>query len=315
MAMQLRTDLAAGEPVSVVPIDSQMVPRQPQVAVDLRGMIHLVFSSQNEIYYTTSVDQGKSFHKPSLVAKPSMLALGMRRGPRIAISEKAIAISAIGGELGGGRDGDLWSWRSEDQGKTWQGPVQVNDAKISARECLHAMAASPDGELFCTWLDLRNKRTELWGLSSNDKGATWSKNVLVYQSPDGSICECCHPSATYDKQGRLAVLWRNSFAGNRDMYMALTLDHGKTFAAPSKLGQGAWELDSCPMDGGALTATADGKYAAVWRRKNSLFATQNDQSTEQFLEDGLQPWLAAYPNRHLHLWIQKRLGDLWLLTP
>ncbi len=44
------------------------------------------------------------------------------------------------------------------------------------------------------WLDLREKGTVLYASKSMDHGETWSKNILVYRSPDGSICECCHPS-------------------------------------------------------------------------------------------------------------------------
>ena len=29
---------------------------------------------------------------------------------------------------------------------------------------------------------------------SQDGGATWSKNVLLYESPGGTICQCCAPS-------------------------------------------------------------------------------------------------------------------------
>ncbi len=51
------------------------------------------------------------------------------------------------------------------------------------------MTSGDDGALWCVWLDLREKGTVLYASKSMDHGETWSKNILVYRSPDGSICE------------------------------------------------------------------------------------------------------------------------------
>jgi hypothetical protein len=60
------------------------------------------------------------------------------------------------------------------------------------------MATGGNGLIFTTWLDLRAQGTRLYGSTSTDGGATWSPNALVYESPSGSVCECCHPSAAVD---------------------------------------------------------------------------------------------------------------------
>src|SRR6185295_10354450 len=128
---------------------------------------------------------------------------------RIAASNEAITITVIGGgsDDAGGKGGDVLAWSSHDDGETWQGPVRVNDVKDSAREGLHALASGPSGQLFCAWLDLREGGTKIVGSRSTDGGSTWSKNVLVYQSPDGHVCECCHPSAAFDSAGGVYVMW------------------------------------------------------------------------------------------------------------
>jgi hypothetical protein len=248
-----------------------------------------------------------------LVAKPTKLALGMRRGPRVAVSGKSIMLSAITGELGGGKDGDLTLWLSKDQGNTWSEPTKINDQAASAREGLHAMVAN-DKRADCVWLDLRNKRTELWLSTSTDQGTTWSKNTLVYQSPEKSICECCHPSLCYDARGNLVVMWRNSIAGKRDMYLTTQREDG-TFASAMKLGSGSWDLNACPMDGGSLALKADGKLVTVWRRDSDLLMTQDDPTSEQPLGPGLQPVVAATEKGAFMAWISKRPGELLLLDP
>jgi hypothetical protein len=52
------------------------------------------------------------------------------------------------------------------------------------------MAARADGSVWCAWLDLRDKRTEVFASKSTDGGASWQANVRVYQSPDGNVCVC-----------------------------------------------------------------------------------------------------------------------------
>jgi BNR repeat-like domain len=287
-------------------------PRQPQLAVSNDNVVHLVFGSENRIYHCTSADEGRTFGEPILVGGLKSLSLGMRRGPRVAMTEKAVVVTAIGGEKGGGRDGDLWAWRSNDKGKSWSGPIQVNDVTSSAREGLHGMAAGPNGDLFCVWLDLRNKGTQIFGSRSTDGGATWSANSLVYKSPGGSVCECCHPSVVYDDQDGLHVMWRNSLDGNRDMYWTTSKDGGRTFAEAARLGNGSWKLNACPMDGGAIAVNSKGEIAAVWRRDKEIFATAIEPSNEQKLGAGVQPWVAANKRGVYSVWIADRPGELFL---
>lgn len=290
-------------------------PQQPQVAVDGKGAIHIVFGINDEIRYRRSDDGGKSFAEAITLPTVHAMSLGMRRGPRIAVTDSAICVTAIGGKQGKGRDGDLLALRSTDGGKTWSEPVAVNDKADAAREGLHAMAAGPKESLSCVWLDLRNGETEVMASSSTDGGKTWSKNTLVYRSPDGSVCECCHPSVAIDQQGRTFVQWRNSLAGARDLYVALSADGGKTFGKASKLGGGSWPLKACPMDGGSIAVGAGGKVATVWRREKAVFLLLSGQSEERRLGDGEQPWVASTADGPFVLWLRKRAEAAMLLSP
>ena len=93
--------------------------RQPQLAV--RGQeIALTYGAGNAIYFALSQDKGATWTTPLVVSSQGTLALGMRRGPRIAFAGASIVISAVVGNEGRGRDENLLVWRSEDHGKTWQ---------------------------------------------------------------------------------------------------------------------------------------------------------------------------------------------------
>ncbi|MDZ4779841.1 MAG: sialidase family protein [Planctomycetia bacterium] len=300
-------ELAAGE--------RSARPQQPQAAVDPRGIIHVVYGVRNTIQYCRSSDRGKSFSTPSKLPDLGVVALGMRRGPRIAVVDDQVCVTAIGGPKGLGNDGDVLACRSADGGKTWQGPIRVNDVPHAAREGLHGMAAGSDGLLCCVWLDLRDGKTEVMASTSRDHGATWSSNVLVYRSPGGSVCECCHPSVAIGRDQRIHVLWRNSVAGNRDMYVGTSNDAGQTFGEAMMLGADHWPLDACPMDGGAIACLADNSIAAAWRRDKSVNLYLPQQSEVRSLGEGEQPWIATTDRGAFVVWLKRRSGAaLWIGT-
>jgi hypothetical protein len=286
-------------------------PKQPQIAVGVNGDVHVVFGIGDGVQYCRSSAGIDQFDAPRQVFKVPNMSLGMRRGPRIAATSDSIVITAIGGAIGKGRDGDVLSWRSPDRGATWQGPVRVNDSADSAREGLHAMASGPDGSVWCVWLDLRDRRSEIYGSRSMDGGATWEPNIRVYQSPDGSVCECCHPSVIVAKNG-LHVMFRNSLAGNRDMYVVSSLDHGKSFTPAKKLGNGTWPLDACPMDGGMLAVNGTGVIETVWRRDGNIYTAPGTGESEVLLGRGQQPWIATATKGSFIVWTSGREGDLML---
>jgi hypothetical protein len=291
-------------------LDTPHGAQQPQLVIDRDGGVHLTFGVKGEVLYTGSMDGGATFSEPTDVVQLDGLALGMRRGPRIAVSERSLVISAIG-DVGEDGDGNLYAWQSSDHGATWQGPRRVNDVATSAREGLHAMAASQNGECYCVWLDLRNKGTQIFCSRSNDGGETWSKNRMVYESPDGTVCECCHPSVAVDASGRICVMWRNSLDGNRDMYLSTSSDEGETFSPAIKLGENSWPLNACPMDGGGLAVSPSGTIVTVWRRDEVVLLTDEDSSRENILGPGRQPWVAANQLGYFAVWLSGAPGNLY----
>ncbi|MCH8979501.1 MAG: exo-alpha-sialidase [Armatimonadetes bacterium] len=287
-------------PVQIAPEHVRQQADQPQIAFSKKGDVYVAFGSGDSLYFTSSTDGGLSFGEAVEIGTAGKLSLGMRRGPRIATTKRDIVVSAVYGETGRGRDGDLLSWRSMDGGRSWIGPTKVSDVSGSAREGLHAMAATPDGTIVAAWLDLRSGATEIYSSRSTNGGRKWSKDVLVYRSPDGSICECCHPSVATGPFGEVGVMFRNSLGGNRDMYLARSPDKGKSFGRSVKLGAGNWNLAACPMDGGAVAFDASGSSVSVWRRQERLYISKGEASSE--FAQGRNPWLAATPRGPVLVW-------------
>ncbi len=233
-----------------------------------------------EVFVAQSRDNGIIFSQPVKVDRVPDLMLGMRRGPRISVQGDRVTVTLVAHEL--------LAYTSIDGGKTWSAPATVNDVPTSAREGLHDLAGAPDGSLYVTWLDLRNGKMELWGASSRDGGRTWAKNEQVYKSPDISICECCHPSALFDAGGNLAVMWRNSIEGTRDMWISTRSKGANRFSPATKVGRGTWMLKACPMDGGRIVALGEGKFGAVWQRAGEVFLSL-DGAAEVSIGQGKQP--------------------------
>jgi hypothetical protein len=287
--------------------------KQPQAAVDHKGRIYVAFGRGNEVRCAVSIDDGRSFDVHT-VGQVGALALGMRRGPRVAVTETAVIVTAVGGEKGGGRDGDLLAWRSVDGGTTWSVPRRVNNVEASAREGLHGMASGPGETVFCTWLDLRSKKTEVYGSLSHDGGLTWKENQLVYRSPEGSVCECCHPSAAFGADGTLYVMWRNQLGGARDLYVTRSSDEGETFDPAEKLGSGTWQLNACPMDGGALAVGPDGRVHSAWMRAGTMYSAEKGKH-EVRLGEGVQGWTTYGTGGTYTTWLEGRPGKLMLKAP
>jgi hypothetical protein len=254
-------------------------------------MVALTYGCGSAIYFAASADGGATFSPAIKVADPGVLPLGRHRGPRVAIAGNAIVVTAVDGKVGShpGEHGNLLAWRSLDGGKTWSTPVTVNDVTDAAREGLHALGGDAHGNLLAAWLDLRAKGTRLYGARSSDAGATWSKNVLLYESPDGTICQCCHPSVAMNDR-RTWIMWRNCVGGSRDMYIASSTD-GITFSKPEKMGNGSWNINACPMDGGGI-GVSGGRVVTAWRREKQIYLASPGQP-EQPVGEGADVAVAS----------------------
>jgi len=270
--------------------------KQPRVTLGPNGTVHVVFVQNNTVYCSTSTNGGAAYSTPVKVGEVEKLMCGRRRGPQIAATSKSVVVTAVG------RTGNIQCRRSEDGGKTWSDGASVNDQDRSAREGLHAICAGAREEVFAAWLDLRDGKTKLFGSLSADGGKTWLKNVLVYESPEGSICECCQPSIVCDRKGTYYAMWRNSLGGNRDMWMAMS-GQEMSFRGPLKLGNGSWRLQACPMDGGSIAVGPKGNVITVWRRGNNVYRCLPGQK-EELLGNGRQPQVVAVQDSSVTVWEQ-----------
>ncbi len=267
----------------------------PNSVKDNSNNLHVVYGSGDSIMYSVSFDKGKTFTPPDVIALLPEVAASHTRGPQIAASKNGITVIACN------KAGDIYSYRNDGEGK-WSQAVRVNDVDTIAKEGL--IALSGDGEnIFAAWLDLRgNNKNKIVGARSTDGGKSWWKNILIYASPDTTVCECCKPSVAV-KGNNVYVMFRNWLNGKRDMYLIQSRDGGNTFDQAQKLGNGTWALNGCPMDGGGLSIS-DGKHQTVWRREGKIYAYEPGKP-ETEIGEGRGCTIESVNGKNVYAWTEK----------
>ncbi len=255
-----QTMLAAGE--------------QPQMTVDEKGIVRLIFGAKERIFYSISMDKGSTFSKPVLVGDLWEMHLGMTRGPQLASSRDYSIVTAID------KKGNIHSFRLTHENQKWEKIQNVNDLEASAPEGLMSIAADNQNNFYAVWLDLRENRQNNICVSSLNGKASWSKNKFVYKSPESHVCECCKPSVAV-KNKQVSIMFRNWLNGSRDLYLVTSSNSGKTFTEAQKLGTGTWQLKGCPMDGGGLSIDSKNNIHTAWQREGQVYYAQPGKPEEK----------------------------------
>ncbi len=277
--------------------------QMPGLAGDRAGLLHLTYGTGDSIMYAWSSDKGQNFSVPSLIGVLPKLAASHTRGPQLAVTSTGLVLTACNDS------GNIFSFVKEGSGN-WQSSARVNDMDTVAKENL--MALSADGkQAFAVWLDLRDRHNKIFGARSADGGKTWSKNILVYASPDSTVCECCKPSVVVQGD-QVYVMFRNWMNGNRDLYLIQSSDGGAHFKTAQKLGQESWALNGCPMDGGGLAINKNGIPQTVWNRKGKIYSDEPGMP-EKEIGSGKGCAIESVNDRNIYAWVEN--GEVVVLKP
>ncbi len=274
----------------------------PAVVKDKNNRLHLAFGKGDSVLYTSSPD-GKSFTPVSLVAiVPKVFSFAMR-GPQIAVTTNGLIITVCT------QQGDIFTFTKNGNG-SWSKAIRINE-KETAKEGLIALG-SDGSKAFVVWLGIKNPEgQQLMGARSADSGKTWSKGMLVYDSPDSTICECCKPSVEM-KGDKVFVMFRNQVNGTRDMYLIESADAGRSFRKAEKLGMGTCKLKGCPMDGGGITLNPVGVPQIIFRREDKLYGV-NPHMPEKLLGQGRNGAVENINNKNVYAWTEN--GNIIIMKP
>src|SRR5262249_37896460 len=184
----------SGEPtVTAVRVpDSGIV---PDVALDGRGTLHLVYGKGMDAWYAQSRDYGRTFSAPvRLKTRPEQVTVGGERGPKLARGTDRVMQVVWQGHYQ--KDGGIWVTRSVDGGKTFAPERNVLDKTVGIDE--PTIAADMEGNVFVVWLDGRLPQTPdnkvaspIFMARSTDNGATFGANEALKIDFPGRACSCC----------------------------------------------------------------------------------------------------------------------------
>lgn len=247
---------------------------QPQVSIDSRNTIRVVYGQHDKIFCVESHDGGINFSKPILVAEVAGMHLGMSRGPQLACSNQYSVITAMD------KSGNIHWYRLSNSSGKWENMGLLNDQPGSAPEGLMNIAADRNDHFYAVWLDIRTgKHNQIYFADLAPKAIQWSKNRLVYKSPDEHVCECCQPHIAVNNAA-VAIMFRNWLNGSRDLYLITSKNRGTSFSQAQKLGTSTWKLNACPMDGGGLSNNP-GPVVTTWQREGNVFYCQPGQPEKE----------------------------------
>lgn len=270
------------------------------------SQVHMVFSTGDSILYCFSTNQGESFSKPLFAGFVPNLSVGGGRGPQIISANGHLLIAVASTE------GNLYTFTKKDKSSLWKEGARINDTSEIAKEAFVSLSSNRNGDVYAVWLDLRyDNKNKIVGAKSLDGGQTWSKNKIIYRSPDSTVCECCRPSVVM-KDETVVVMFRNWLKGNRDMHVITSTDGGSHFGEAVKAGDGSWKLNGCPMDGGALIIDSDNTIHTVWRRQQEIFIWTKGKK-EQSVTQGRQCVIAGDKGKHYIAFVDE--GKIYCRKP
>jgi hypothetical protein len=243
-----------------------------------------------DVFAAVSRDGGATFGEPVQVNTTAGEArLGGELAPRVAVTRRS-----------GSGDPEiavLWTARatptsikiarSADGGRTYAAPQVLQDAGAAGDRGWPAMAIDDRGAVHVVWLDHRGLAAERKdpavthkhgerasgthdGFAMAQKSGLWYAALSTARpSParqlTNGVCYCCKTALAAGPDGALFAAWRHVYQGSvRDIAFTSSRDGGRTFAAPFRVSDDAWQLNGCPDDGPAMAVDRSGTVHIAW---------------------------------------------------
>jgi hypothetical protein len=246
---------------------------QPQVVVDSKGAIHLLYykgdAKTGNLFYTRRENDAwwKTLRVNS--REGSAIAAGTIRGGQMAVGQ-------------GSRVHVAWNGSKPMPNSSHEGApmlyARLNDAGTAfepERDLMTftgqldgggSVAADNKGNVYVAWHGsaAEAKKGEagraVFVAKSTDGGATFAKERQANAEPTGA-CGCCGLKAFADRNGALHILYRAATdVVNRSEILLVSNDGGNSFR---KRHDDPWKVASCPMSSAAITE-ADDRVLTAW---------------------------------------------------
>jgi hypothetical protein len=288
LVIALFAAMAARQPQARDNVTTVRVPHggiQPQVAVDDKGTLHLIYfagdPSHGDLYYVHSADAGASFSDPIRVNHEtgSAIAVGNIRGAQLAAGRNGRIHVAWNGTRALSSDSanpavqrlPMLYTRTNDAGTAFEPERNVIQSSFGI-DGGGALAADRSGRVYVFWHAPTPGREgeehrRVWIARSPDDGKTFDRERPAFEQPTGA-CGCCGMAAMADRKGNLYALFRSATEMvHRDIYLLTSGDGGDHF-------QGAniapWNVGACVMSSESFSESPAGVLAA-WEQTGQVY--------------------------------------------
>jgi hypothetical protein len=256
---------------------------QPEVAIDLEGVLHLIYfegtPAAGNLFYVRSQDAGATFSAPVRVNSQagSAVAIGTIRGGQLAIGRggrvhvawngsDAASPRGLPNPADGHPSAPLLYARSNPTGTSFepQRNLMTRSVTLDGGGSIGADAA---GRVYAAWHALEAGRAAgedqrvVWVARSDDDGATFAPERPAWHAGTGA-CGCCALRIAASAADREPyVLFRAATTvTDRDMYVLVSDDHARTFRGSMVQ---PWRIASCQMTSMSL-APSGSRMLGAW---------------------------------------------------
>jgi hypothetical protein len=261
---------------------------QPQIAVDSRGALRLVYFAgepgAGDLWYVKRAPSEHGFSKPIAVnsQKGSAVATGTIRGAQIALGQGDLLHVAWNGSAkaepkGPGRHAfPMLYARVSDDEATFE-PQRNLIQHAYGLDGGGSLAADRRGNVAVVWHagESGEARRRVWLALSEDNGRTFQEERAIDANEQGA-CGCCGLKAFADRQGGIYVLYRSARDGqNRDMELLAAASPAQPF---TQQRVDRWKVAACPMSAEAFAETGNAVLAA-WETEGQVWLARIEKGT------------------------------------
>jgi hypothetical protein len=289
----------------------------PDVVLDTKGILHLVYGNDHIAYYLRSADHGQTFSPPVQINSEGSVETEMgERGPKLAVTADASGASVIH---------VVWTdkWkpgiktmvryaRSTDEGKTFS-PRQT----LSSMAGVDGVTVTAEGShVLAFWHVIDGPKpdvksaTWLYLARSADGGKTFTPNEpLKIDNLSPLACSMCMLRAR-TQGGHVYLAFRSAVKSIRDFYL-LQSPLGENAFTAVRINTDNWILPECPMCGPSLNFTPTGRALVAFMTEHKVYWSLSTPALDKF--ELHIPTPASEPDEIYPTAIANKAGQVLLL--
>jgi len=297
---------------------------QPQIAVDARGEVHLLYyrgeSTAGDLFHVRCEAGGERFSAPVRVNREpgSAMAIGTIRGGQIAVGRNGrVHVAWNGHSPRGGSylEAPMLYTRLDATGAAFE-PERNLITRARGLDGGGSVAADDRGHVYVTWHAPKPGNTNgeagraVFVARSSDDGVSFDPERPATELPTGA-CGCCGMKAFVDRSGDLFLSYRAaSDPENRSQTLLVARGGGPD---SERILAHPWRIASCPMSSASFGATPT-QVLAAWESVGNVVFTRIHPGSASVAASAADPIsLPAGPARKHPVVVGNARGDVLLV--